>query len=88
MTRKSEINWGRQKKKHGKEKSTNESSFSKNEIPDLNSLKPFDIEPKTNIGYINSSSSDDDDEGIEDKVKQIGNIEWWECSKQCKPIKT
>ena len=51
-------------------------------------MKPFDIEPKTNIGYINSSSSDDDDEGIEDKVKQIGNSEWWECSKQCKPIKT
>ena len=36
----------------------NLSDFSENEIPDLNCLKPFEFEPKTNIGNINSSSSD------------------------------
>ena len=38
-----------------KQNNTNESYFSENEIPDLNSLKPFENEPKTNIGDINSS---------------------------------
>ena len=38
-----------------KENNTDESNFSKNEIPDLNSLKAFEFEPKTNIGDINSS---------------------------------
>ena len=40
-----------------KENNTNESDFSENEIPDLNSLKPFEFEPKSNIIDINSSSS-------------------------------
>ena len=68
--------------------STDESDFSENEIADLNSLKPFEFEPKTNIEDINNSSSDDEEEGIEDKVERIGNGEWCECSKQCKPMKT
>ena len=38
-----------------KENNTNESDFSENEIPDLNSLKPFKFEPKSNIEDINSS---------------------------------
>ena len=38
-----------------KENNTNESDFSENEIPDLNSLKPFEFEPKPNIGDISSS---------------------------------
>ena len=38
----------------------NNSNESENEIPDLNSLKLFQFEPKTNIGDINSSSSDDE----------------------------
>ena len=38
-----------------KENNTDESDFSENEIPDLNSLKPFEFEPKTNIGDINGS---------------------------------
>ena len=38
-----------------KENNTDESDFSENEIPDLNSLKPFEFEPKTNIGDISSS---------------------------------
>ena len=63
-----------------KENSTDESISSENEIPDLNSLKPFEFEPKTNI--------DDEVEGIENKVKRIGNSEWCECSKQYKPMKT
>ena len=62
------------------ENNTNESDFSENEILDLNSLKPFELESKTNIGVINSSSSDDEEEGIEYKVKRISNSEWCDCS--------
>ena len=70
-------NWERQKK-HGKRNSIDESGFSENEIPDLNSLKASEFEPKTNIGDINSSSSDDE-EGAKYKVKRIRNsdcCEW------------
>ena len=38
-----------------RENNNNESDFSENEIPDLNSLKPFGFEPKANIGDISSS---------------------------------
>ena len=38
-----------------KENNTDESNFSEIEIPDLNSLKAFEFEPKTNIKDINSS---------------------------------
>ena len=38
-----------------KENNNDESDFSENKIPDLNSLKPFEFEPKTNIRDINSS---------------------------------
>ena len=54
-----------------KENNSDESDFSENEIPDLNFLKPFEFEPKTNIGDINSSGSDE--EGAEYKVKRINN---------------
>ena len=57
------------------DKSTDESDFSENDIPELNSLKLFQFEPKTNIGYINSSSKDDEGEGIDDKVRRMGNSE-------------
>ena len=50
---------------------TNESDFSETEIPDLNCLEPSEFEPETNIGYINSSSSDDEEEGAEYKLKRI-----------------
>ena len=63
-----------------KENSNDKSDFSENDIPDLNSLKPFKFKPKTNIGDINSSSSDDEEEGAEYKVKRISNNEWCECS--------
>ena len=46
------------KKNMEKENNSNESAFSENEIPDLNSLKSFKFEPKTNIENISSSSSD------------------------------
>ena len=65
------------KEKIEKEKSTNESDFSENEIPDLSSMKPFEFKPKTSIKDINSSSSNHEEEGIEDKVKQIGNSKWY-----------
>ena len=35
-----------------KENKSDESDFSENEIPNLNYLKPFKCEPKTNIGDI------------------------------------
>ena len=63
-----------------KENNSDESGYFENEIPDLNSLKPFEFEPKTNIGDINSSSSDDEEEGAEYKVKRISNNEWCECN--------
>ena len=65
-----------------KENNSDESDFSENEIPDLNSLKPFEFEPKTNIRDINSSSSDDEEEGAEYKVKRISNSELCECAVQ------
>ena len=57
----------------------NNSNESENEIPHLNFLKPFEFEPKTNIGDINSSSNDDEEEGAEYKVKRMSNSEWCEC---------
>ena len=63
-----------------KENNTDESDFCENEILDLNSLKPFKFESKANIGVINSSSSDDEKEGIKYKVKWIGKSEWCECN--------
>ena len=58
-----------------KENNTDRSDFSENEIPGWNYLKPFEFEPKTNIGDIISSSSDDEDEGVEYKVKRVSNKE-------------
>ena len=58
-----------------KKENNDKSDFIENEIPDLNSLKPFKFEPKTNIGDIISSSSDDEEEGAEYKVKRISNNE-------------
>ena len=63
-----------------KENNSDENDFSENEIPDSNSLKPFKFEPKSNIGDINSSSSDDEEEGAEYKLTRISNNEWCECS--------
>ena len=57
------------------EKKNNSIDFSENEIPDLNSLKPFEFEPKANIGDINGTSSDDEEEVAEYKVKRINNSE-------------
>ena len=68
------------RKNKEKENNSNEIDFIENEIPDLNSLKPFKFEPKTNIGDIISSSSDDEDEDVEYKVKWIIDNEWCECS--------
>ena len=43
-------------------------------------MKPFEFEPKTNVGYINSNSSDNEEGSAEYKVKRISNCEWCECS--------
>ena len=63
-----------------KENGTEESDFIENETPDLNSLKPFEFEPKTNIGDISSSSSNDEAEGAQYKVKRISNSDRWKCN--------
>ena len=49
-----------------KENNTDKSDFSENEI--------------INIEVINRSGSDEEEKGIEHKVKRIGNSEWFECS--------
>ena len=67
-------------KKMEKENNIDKSDFSENEILDLNSLKHFEFESKTNIGVINSSSSDDEEEGIEYKVKRLCTSVGCECS--------
>ena len=46
-----------------------ENNSDENEISDLNSLKPFKFVPKRNIEDIISSSSDDEEQGAEYKVK-------------------
>ena len=46
-----------ERKNMEKVNNTDESDFTENEILDLSSLRPFEFEPKTNIGHINSSSS-------------------------------
>ena len=61
-----------------KENNSNESDFSQNKIPDLNSLQP---NPKD----INSSSSDDEEEGAEYKVKRISNNGLYKCSAKAFP---
>ena len=43
-----------------KENNSDECDFSENEIQDLNSLKLFKFEPKTNIGDIIGSTSNDE----------------------------
>ena len=58
-----------------KENNSDESDFSETEILDLNSLKPFEFGPKTNIGDINGSSSDDEEKGAEYKIKRVSNNE-------------
>ena len=70
----------KERKNMKKENNSDESDFSENEIPDLNSLKPFNFQPKTNIGDINSSSSDDEEESAGYKVKRINNNECCECN--------
>ena len=56
------------KKNMQKENITDVSDFSENEIPDLNSLKPFEFEPKKTIEDTNVKGSDDEKEGMADKV--------------------
>ena len=67
------------KKTEKDRKRIDESDFSKNEIPGLNSLKTFEFEPERNRN-INSSSSDDEKECAEYKVKRISHSEWCECN--------
>ena len=74
-------NWERQKKTE-KENNNDKRDLRENEMPDLNSLNSFDFQPKTNIGDINSNSSDDEEEGAEHEVKGISNKEWCECSEK------
>ena len=55
QTRKNETKLRKTEKNMEKENNTDESDFSENEIPDLNSLKPFEFERKTKTGDFNNS---------------------------------
>ena len=58
-----------------KESNSNETDFSENEIPDLNSLGPFfEFEPKISIRDTNSSSSDDEEEGAAALQITVGHL--------------
>ena len=61
------------------ENNNDKSGFSENEIPDLNSLKPFKFEPKQ-TSEILSVVAVMMRKGAEYKVKRISNNEWCECS--------
>ena len=67
------------KKNMEKENHIDESDFSENKKPDLNSLKVFEFKPKANIGDVDINSSYDEEVGAEYKVKRISNNEWCEC---------
>ena len=71
MTRKNETKLKNTEQNMEKENHTDESGFSENEKPDLNSLKAFEFQPKTNIGDINSNSSYHEEEDVEYKVLNI-----------------
>ena len=58
-TRKSKTKLRKTEKYTEIENNTDENGFIENEILDLNSLKPCENEPKSNIRDINSSSSDE-----------------------------
>ena len=57
-------NWERQQK-HGKRKLNQWKWLNENEITDSNSLMSFEFQRKINIRDINSSSSDNEEEGAE-----------------------
>ena len=72
------------------EHSSSESDESGNEsFPDLNKLKPYDLEPRISSSDLSSSSnensSDDDSETAEES--RIGNVDWCLCGK-CLPMTT
>ena len=50
-------------------------------------FEAFWIWAKKNIGDVNSSSSDDEEEGAEYKVKRISNSAWCECSAKAVPVR-
>ena len=52
-----------------KENNSDESDRSENEIPGLNSLKPFKFEPKTNRDIISSSSNDEEEYKVLKNIK-------------------
>ena len=66
---KNEIKLRKTEKTMEEEISTDERDSIEIEIPDLNSLKPFKFELKTNI--------DDEKEDIKDQIKQTVNNERW-----------
>ena len=75
------------KKKWNKTEKTEKTRKNNSDESDFNKwdtrfkfLNPFKFDPKRNIGGIISSSSDDKNEGVEYKVKQISDNEWCKCS--------
>ena len=85
-TRKSETKLRKTEKNMEKENNTDESDFSENEIPDLILWSLLNLNQKQT--EILTVSIDDKEQDTEYKAQWIGNIEWCECGKQCKPMKT
>ena len=76
--------------------SSNEDSSSSesdnDSFPDINKLKPYDLEPKIASSELSSTSSGDDFSSSSDSEKddesRIGNTSWCLCGGKCLPMST
>ena len=59
-----------------KENNTDKSDFSQNEIPDLNSLKPFEFEPKQTSEILTVVALMMRKKVMNHKIIRISNSEW------------
>ena len=76
--------------------SSNEDSSSSesdnDSFPDINKLKPYDLEPEIASSELSSTSSGDDISSCSDSEKdddsRIGNTSWCLCGGKCLPMST
>ena len=75
--------------------SSNEDSSSSesdnDSFPDINKLKPYDLEPEIASSELSSTSSGDDISSSRDSEKddsRIGNTSWCLCGGKCLPMST
>ena len=61
-------------------------------FPDINKLKPYDLEPEIASNELSSTSSGDDISSSSDSKKdddsRIGNTSWCLCGGKCLPMST